>query len=526
MSLMLKRSPSIYRAAAILFIVSACCFVPKTMALTVIVPSLTGAAINASIRSACNGVAAGTVVLQNGTYAINSAIGITGNCTLLAATPGSVILKANQSQIFVIYANGVTINGLTFDGGWVSFGGAASYSDFVFTNNTIQNIWSGGISGGPIALSGSGLVHSTISKNKFFNIWANGAPGYPNAPPAENSGNCPGVDCWGSAAISFHGLDQTTIDNNTFDEIANDGMHLDWSSFTGAIGGRSTSGNVVSYNTFTRVRRIPIEIQTQPGGGCPGGCVSTYRPTANLVVKGNYAHDYAFPFYDTWGASLVPDGAITPYYLNNTFIANPGSTNGYAACMESSGRNSLSQGNVCVSVPGAPKFYGGAIAQGGGSNSTFTSTYQNNVFCGHPRTTLFVQEPSSSNPYASRMIDQHNYKNGNSCPAGANPTASNIDIAYTSAGNQSFPSGGNGTWSLYVVSNLSIKYVQFFLDGSATAISSKEIQDLNTNFETDRKWLYHATIDTTNLTNGPHTILAVATDVSGATQSAANTFSR
>jgi hypothetical protein len=467
-----------------------------------------------SIQSAVN--AGGTVTIQNtcdvssGTIRINKPVAIRGPAKLVAG----------QHQVFEINSNNVSMNNLILDGGWVAFGGANSYSDFIFTNNTIQNIWTGGPSGGPPALSGPGLISSNISNNSFLNIWGGGSPGYPNAPPLDGS-KCPGEECWGSPAVVFSGLDQTTISGNIFDKIGNDGMHIFWESFTGYINARSTSGNVISYNTFTHIRRAPIEIQTQPSGHCPGGC--NYNPatgvTSGLQVKGNYVHDYAFPFWNSWGASLVPDGALGSQYINNTFIANPGNAGGYAPCMENSSRNSLSQGNVCASLPGERYYFTGGIAQGTGSNSTFTSTYQNNIFCGNPATTTFAQEGNAL--YASKVVLQYNFQNGNSCPAGSSLTTSGIAVTFLGDGTIS---GSDETWHVSVVSNLSIRYVQFFLDSSNKPALTQELSDVNTNFSVDRKWLYHLTLNAASLPSGSHTITALVTDASDATQRAAVAF--
>jgi hypothetical protein len=467
-----------------------------------------------SIQSAVN--AGGKVTIQNtcevssGTIRINKPVTITGPAKLVG----------EQNQVFEINSNNVTINDLIVDGGWVAFGAANSYSNFVFTNNTIQNIWTGGPSGGPPALSGPGLISSNISNNSFLNIWGGGSPGYPNAPPLDGS-SCPGEECWGSPAMAFSGLDQTTISGNIFDRIANDGMHISWESFTGYIDAQGSSGNVIANNTFTHIRRIPIETQSQPSGHCPGGC--NYNPalgfTSGLQIKGNYVHDYAFPYWDTWGSSLVPDGAAGSQYINNTFIANPGNAGGYAPCMESSSRNNLSQGNVCASLPGAQYHFSGGIAQGGGSNSSFTSTYQNNIFCGNPATTAFGQEGNAL--YASKVVSQYNYQNGNSCPAGSSLTTSGIAAAFLGSGTIS---GSDETWHVSVVSNLSIRYVQFFMDSSSQPAFTQEISDVNTNFSVDRKWFYHLTLKAASLPSGSHTITALVTDASGATQKATAAF--
>ncbi len=484
-------------------------------------------AITSAITTACNGAAIGTVLFPDGNYTVYSAIAVPSNCSLQAVNPGNVTLSGNQNQILSINGNSVTINGLILNGGYVAFGAATSYSNFVFTNNTIENIWCGGMNGGPTGLSGPGLINSNVSNNTFYNIWGGGTPGYPNAPPdfSVTKQPCPGQDCWGSGAIRFAGLDQTTISYNTFDRIAGDGMHIHWGVFIGNSGGFTTSRNVIAYNTFTHIRRIPMEIQSDPDGHCPGGCNYSQTNTTGLQIKGNYVHDYAFPFYQTWGASIVPDGAVNPMYINNTYIANSNNGNGgFASCNESSGRNSIVQGNVCASVPGSSHFYGAGISEGGGSSPSYTSTYQQNIFCGNPATTQVQYE--SPTPVSSTMIDQYNYKNANGCPAGADLTTPGINLAFTSANNQTLSSGGNGSWSVSVISNLSIRYVQFFLDGSSTPSVTQEVQDLNTNFANDQKWLYHAAINVSFLPGGTHSIAAVATDVSGASLTVTQSFTR
>ena len=480
-----------------------------------------------AIAAACNGTSTGAVSLPAGTYSINSPIAIPSNCSLQAVNPGSVILNGSQNQVFTINGNSVTINGLILNGGYVAFGGANTYYNFVFTNNTIENIWSGGMNGGPSALSGPGLINSNISNNTFYNIWGGGPPGYPNAPPdySVTKQPCPGQDCWGSGAIMFGGLDQTSISNNTFDEIAGDGMHIHWGAFTGNSGSYTTSRNVIAFNTFTHISRIPMEIQSQPDGNCPGGCNYSVTNTTGLQIKGNYVHDYAFPFYQSWGASIVPYGAVNPMYINNTYIANSSNaTGGFASCNESSGRNSVIQGNVCASVAGSSHFYNGGISEGGGSAPNYTSTYTQNVFCGNAATTQLQYE--SPLPAWCALLAQYNYKNGNPCPAGSNLTTTSINLVFTSQNNQSFPSGGNGNWNVAITSNLSIRYVQFFLDGSGTPSVVQEVQDLNTNFANDLRWLYHATINVSALSAGGHSIAAVATDVSGATLTATQSFTR
>jgi hypothetical protein len=464
------------------------------------------AAIQSAINAGGTVTISGTCALGGQTIYINNAIIINGPATI----------NGNQSQIFSVNADNVTINGLTIQYGYVgsSLREANTLSGFNFTNNTIQHLYSKASNGAPMGLNtNSAWNNCNITGNTFFDIWDGGAP-YPNSsnpPPFANSALVQG---WGHAALKFWSINNTSISNNVFSEIGNDAIAGSFEATMGNTGGHTTSGNVIAYNQFDHVRRIPIEIQSVNDGICPGGCNYLLTPTTGLQVKGNFARDYSpYSFFETWGASLVPDGAVGSQYINNTFIANPGSFSygygGYAACMESSGRNNLVQGNVCASVAGAPNKFGSGIAMGGGSGPSFTSTYQNNLFCGNPATTTLSHEVNPAQ--SSTVVWQYNYLNGGSCPAGANLTASNIAAAFT--GNASV-SGSNQTWNVSVLSNLSLRYVQFFVDASTTPAVTQELSDVNTNFAADHKWLYHLTLGTT----GSHMITAKVTDVSGATQ--------
>jgi len=146
-----------------------------------------------------------------------------------------------------------------------------------------------------------------------------------------------------------------------------------------------------------------------------------------------------------------------------------------------------------------------------------TTRFNNNVFCGPGVTANYI--PSENGDSGNKNVEVGDYWAA-SCPA----LSSSISINFSSANNQSFAAGGNGAWSVSVVSGLSIRYVKFFIDGSSTPVVTQEIQDVNANFASDRKWLYHATLDTSNLGAGKHTITARATDVSGATQSVTGSF--
>ena len=102
--------------------------------------------------------------------------------------------------------------------------------------------------------------------------------------------------------------------------------------------------------------------------------------------------------------------------------------------------------------------------------------------------------------------------------------SSSIAEGFINPDNQTFSSGGLRTWNAYVTSNLSVRNVSFYLDGSATPIVVQEIQDVNPRFAKDQKWLYHASFDTSSLNPGRHTLTATATDVAGLRKSVTQQF--
>lgn len=487
------------------------------------------------------GVTAGGTLNLSGTCTATSGTVNLNNAVSIVAAAGTVINGSNN-QVFLLSHDNVHITGLTINAGYIgaNIPSGLQWHDFQFNGNIIQNLTNGGTlncypnCGGPAAINfaGLGLVSSSISNNQFLNIWGQGWPTDPTTTTGAKAGQpCyegtpPGAcymdvptnnGAWGAQGITIDSIDQTLVNNNIFDKIGNDGMHIDFIITTGNTGPHgTTTGNQIKFNQFAHIHRIPMEIQSQPSSTCPGGCNYGIVNTTGMQISGNYTHDYAWPYLQTWGASLVPDGSKLGVDLNNTFVSNLGAGPGslaMASCFELSLDNGTMQGNYCLTTT-ANQGFGQVISQGTSSSSSFTILEQNNIFCGNSHMNSFGTE--GPGPFAT-VTRQFNYTNTSTCPASPNLTTSGMTSTFTSANNQSFPSGGNGTWSFNVVSNLSIRQVQFFVDGSTTPTVTQELQDQNTNFSSDRKLLYHATFSTTALSIGSHTIQAVATDVSGIT---------
>jgi len=464
-----------------------------------------------SIQAAVNagGVVSisGVCTLQSTVISIGKSVTITGNAQL----------NSTGSFAFVIWADNVSISGLTFNGAGLHLIEIPQQTGFAFTSNKIQN--TNGNDG--IVVDGV-LRTSNISGNTFFSIAPNG---FASATYASlgfggcySRGSC---DTPGVAIQIFGGIDQTTIDNNSFDLIANDAMHIGWNIIAADATYFLTKNNDISYNKFSRVHRMGIEAQaiwSSPRCGINRAyaCDSSHDFSTNTTIKGNYFHDAFITYVQSYAYSLALWGS--GQYVNNAGIANvtTGQKPGFA--MEDMGNNVLTQGNVLAAdyIPGAqPHGWGGDIVYGSQrAGSTFTT--QNNVLCGDQAVTFnFGIEPNSG----GTKMSKNNYIS-NTCPNAGSLMRSAFTLAFVSPVNSAI----SGTWNLAAVSALPIKHVQFFLDGAANPIATQEIQDASTTFAMDRKWLYHATVNASTLGSGNHTLVAKATDVSGVTQSVSQSF--
>jgi hypothetical protein len=323
------------------------------------------------------------------------------------------------------------------------------------------------------------------------------------------------------------GLDNTSITNNKADYVANDFLHADW-HIIGAPGSYYlTKNNNVSYNTLTHIHRMGIELQgTVAYPNCGPDfkieCNFSLLWTADLKVAGNYFHAPFLP-YTTYGYSLVFQGSGIE--INNAAITESNSISQAPQALEDLGFGILAQGNVFT---GEPFTVDGKVYQGWGSGIIYgyngsipgsLYTTQNNVICSAPNN--FGTENNGGGRYMATALNRYNYINNSApCPNAGHLTRSSISLDFSGSSR----SGANETWHLSAVSTLPIKWVQFFLDGSATPIALQEIQDVNANFANDRKWLYHVTVDTARITGDNHKITATATDVSGATSSITQNF--
>jgi hypothetical protein len=447
----------------------------------------------------------GTCAIGGATLTFGSNITINGSATLNYTGGGQIFQSAGSNN---------TITGLTMNGGGVHLNansGATKsgwQSGWTITNNTIQNVTSGANAISVDNIIGNGN-HSTISNNTFINIWSNG---YPNT-GANGSSN--------DAIFIQNGIDNLLIDSNKCYETNGNCIK----GFTGGFPSQSllyvAHNVVISNNDIQLNNRIGIEFN---GVGCFGACNYGFDSYPDLVVKGNYWHNPVNPIDNQFAFSLVwgigPQGGV----YNNSAVDQGPCGFRPAIAYELDLQGGTFQGNVAAAAnlsPCNPNGWASYEVTGFSNSDGNTNHLQNNVYCG-----ANIGASGSNWDSTERQPDTEPrvFTGELAIVSTSCPTTSGITLAFSSANNQSFPGGGNGTWSATAVSNLSIRNVSFYVDGSSTPVAMQEIQDVNTNFSNDRKWHYHATFNTSSIASGTHTLTARATDVSGAPQSVVQTF--
>ncbi len=461
----------------------------------------------------------------------DSVLSLSGTCLLGSTTltmasnvtvHGPATLKYTGSQYALASAgNGNTVDSLTFVGGGLELtlnSGQTGQNGWTITNNQFQDITSGSNGINIRNILGKG-PHSTISNNTFTNIWQGG---YPNFPSGTNQDNLLGTGIYWN-----QGIDNAIVDSNSFDEIAFDAIKGFPDGFGGHTNPYTAQNVVISNNVMTHVHRMGIETM---GGGtnCPGGCDYSHVTTTGMVVKNNYFHNPAFQ-QGTFAYSIAID--VNGSFINNAAIIEiPSCVWPLGIAIEHELSGGIFQGNVVGAVKQDctgnynPTYGWASYICPGYTRSGYTTAYRNNILCGDQAATETAK--TNDDPDVSATIDEQYDLWANACPGASNLASSSIVLTFTSNDNQTFASGGDGTWKIAAVSNLPLKSVSFYIDGAATPVAVQELQDVNPSFTSTRQWLYHATTDTTALAAGAHTLTATGIDVSEATRSATQHFTR
>lgn len=471
----------------------------------------------------------GTCNLGTTTLTFGSHFFLGGDATLNYSGTGFVVTSSGNYN---------TIRGLTFNGGGVnlSLNDRTNWTGqygWTIEGNRFQNITNGTTAVYVANIIGKGPTEdassaSSISHNRFYNIWLGG---YPNFPAGYTADTC-GTDCFlgngaegavGSSGVWVqNGLDNVRINYNYFDSIGGNALKGFWDGFMGRKAPYTGHNIEMSHNVMVRVHRIGIEVQQAGQGNCPGGCDYSNNSADGVVFKDNFFHDPAFAS-DTFAYSFMVSGTNVQI-LNNTAVdENPDNYWPQGIAFENAMWGGLLQGNVMTSVylrnvGNYNQFHAwsGKISSCC-TNAGITNDYFNNFACGDGVTSTLV----SLEPYNRATMNEKADYGAQTCPD--NIASSNIALSFTSS-RQPPPGAAFRTFQVGVRSTLSVEHVEFFLDKSSAPIETQEIQDFNPDFSKDPIWLYHVTIPSSRLRRGTHKITVVATDITGTKQTVAQKF--
>jgi regulation of enolase protein 1 (concanavalin A-like superfamily) len=164
----------------------------------------------------------------------------------------------------------------------------------------------------------------------------------------------------------FH-VNHIAISDNTFDYV---GQGISMSQ----IGDAADLTDIqILRNTFTRVYRMAMEIQTGSAG----------HPITGLIVDHNVGYNWVNAYVNSFGISLA-SYSQNAQLTNNYFDGSPvpgGSRFGF--CLEVDGANTLVSGNTCVASNNTAGWgFGNSNAVVSGTNAIITG----NTFCGGSQT--------------------------------------------------------------------------------------------------------------------------------------------
>ena len=229
-----------------------------------------------------------------------------------------------------------TVTGFTFENGGLLAEGTVTNIKVI--GNTFQNLTSDNRGGnwplGTAIFSGSGMRNSKISQNTFKNLMIGGT--------TRVDGTIASIDKSHNQGLMFYGLDNTSIDHNTFDHVG-EGMHICFSN-------PWPSSNVyIGYNKFTKIHRMAMEIQGATGCGAKKPARSGPN-TTDMVIENNSITDFNDPYWWSYAISLAnpaPSGGDRAIIRNNYIVgsttANP---IGYGFGIEAASANLEVYGNT------------------------------------------------------------------------------------------------------------------------------------------------------------------------------------
>lgn len=330
---------------------------------------------SSNIQTVVNASTAGqTLCFAPGTYSGISNINLKAGVTYAGqGNLGQAVLdtSTNYAPIFNVIGSNIVIQNLVFNGGGIVVTGTTTGLNV--NGNLFRNISSPSVAA---SFGSAGIfqnycltcsVGGTITNNQFLNITNQGS--------LDVNGNCNGVfptsgdtqPCdWQNDGIDVYFINNLSVTHNTFTNVFGDAMHL--FQPPGACQG-SMPNLVVSNNTITNTRRLPLEFQA-----C--GMV-------NPIIDHNIITQTWVPSAGSIAISFAGDATgarITNNYIDGASNHGQGfGSNIEGTCFETSGTATVVDSNFCTTT----------LATGGVSYYSLFSTvfenaeaFSNNQYCG------------------------------------------------------------------------------------------------------------------------------------------------
>jgi hypothetical protein len=235
------------------------------------IASVDSSAIQASLSGG------GTTILVNVGHHCNLGIvtlQTSADNTTLTTTTGAQIDYAGGGYALSLNHDNVSVTNIIWNGGGIQTTQtslAVPQQGVVITANQFKNI-----ANGTNGIEASGYwSRFTIANNNFSSISSVPIGSVTSSTDVENGGGYPCTypgGCFGGGVHNENGIDNTKIENNTFDFILGDGIRVAYNhTVSSAAGYHQAANNSISYNRFTNVHRMAIESQGA-SGPCAGPC--------------------------------------------------------------------------------------------------------------------------------------------------------------------------------------------------------------------------------------------------------------
>lgn len=266
-----------------------------------------------AIQSCINQAAPGqTIYFPNGTYNLSKSLNVKGGIRYAGESTNAVLHASNMGTWIFIFpwsgANDITIDSLTFDQGGVATNGSGEVpkniriTSSIFRNNTRDG---GDWTQHNFIFMENGMSHSQIDRNTFSMLLPNGSTRVNGSP--DSDGDLPR-----SAIFSF-GLDNTSIDHNTFDRVYQGIKVCQLLPY-------EAQNAYIGWNTMTNIHRMGMEIQGPEGCGhkrAPG----VYLNSGNFVIENNSLMGWSDYYWNSFGISFANPDAENVIVRNNLITA-------------------------------------------------------------------------------------------------------------------------------------------------------------------------------------------------------------